>query len=193
MQVFILIAEFCLWLNKGKILMNTNCNIFFRAGLIFSLVTLLFGVGLGVVFGVAEDQVKSHFETLYTDAHPDNPSSDSVRSTSKAWTYIKRAHIHAMGLGAAGLGLAFSLLATKAGRKTSGIGTLVAGIGGLGYGLFWLWAALRIPVLDSSDAAKESLSWLAIPSAGLFGIGVLIGLLAACLAICRCPSNKTES
>jgi hypothetical protein len=45
--------------------------------------------------------------------------------------------------------------------------SLALGVGGLGYSLFWLWAGFRAPSLGGTDAAKESLAWLAIPASGL--------------------------
>jgi hypothetical protein len=43
---------------------------------------------------------------------------------------------------------------------------LALGIGALGYSVYWMWAGFIAPGLGGTGAAKESLRWLAIPSAG---------------------------
>ena len=47
---------------------------------------------------------------------------------------------------------------------TEAVGAL--GGGALGYSVFWMWAGFIAPGLGSTGAAKESLRWLAMPSAG---------------------------
>ena len=51
------------------------------------------------------------------------------------------------------------------------------GLGALGYSAFWLWAGFRAPGLGSTGAAKESLRWLAMPSAGAMLLGTLCALV----------------
>ena len=46
-------------------------------------------------------------------------------------------------------------------------------MGALGYSVFWLLAGLRAPGLGGTGPAKESLAWLAFPSAGLLLLGVV--------------------
>ena len=57
---------------------------------------------------------------------------------------------------------------------------LALDVGGLAYAAFWLLAARAAPKLGSTDLAKESISWLAVPSAGLLllGIGAVVALTA---------------
>jgi hypothetical protein len=43
----------------------------------------------------------------------------------------------------------------------------------LGYATFWLVAARAAPGLGSTEVAKESLAWLAVPSAGLLLLGIV--------------------
>jgi hypothetical protein len=59
------------------------------------------------------------------------------------------------------------------------------GMGGLGYSVYWMWAGLRAPGLGGTTAAKESLSWLAMPSSGVFvlaTLGVFVVLLRCVFA-----------
>ena len=51
------------------------------------------------------------------------------------------------------------------------------GIGALGYSLFWMLAAFRAPALGSTDLAKESLNWLAMPTAACCLLGLVLVLV----------------
>lgn len=138
-------------------------------GLLCAVATLLFGYGMGVVFGLNEELIKSRLSdaaaavsaTVY---HGDQAAAKAV--LDKSWVYMQRAHLHAGGLGASALGLTLLvvLLQTSLGRTR--LISLGLGAGGLGYSIFWLLAGFRAPSLGSTGAAKESLAWLAIPASG---------------------------
>lgn len=142
-------------------------------GLLLAVLTLLFGFGVGITFGLNEDLIKSQLSAsameVKTSAYHD---SDKEMKTvlDKSWTYMKRAHLHAGALGASALGLILllSLISPKAFiTRWVSIGL---GLGGLGYSVFWLLAGFRAPGLGSTSAAKESLKWLAQPTSGAFVI-----------------------
>ena len=140
-------------------------------GLTLAVLTLLFGFGLGIVFGLNEDAVKSRFsasaaavqETVYRgDPAAAKPVLD------KSWSYAQRAHLHAGSLGTSAIALIVTLLLVGTGPVLTRALSLAFGIGGLGYSIFWLWAGFRAPGLGSTGAAKESLAWLAMPASGMF-------------------------
>ena len=151
-----------------------------RIGIALSLITLLFGFGLGGSFGAFEDRIKASLHQsamTVKDSVYDGDEAAMGKVTSKAWTYMKRAHLHANGLGTSSLVLIL-LLATVPSSTT--IRRFVAGAlgaGALGYSSFWLFAARRAPAMGSTHDAKESLSWLAVPSAGLCLVGVIAVLV----------------
>ena len=151
-----------------------------RIGIVLSLLTLLFGFGLGGAFGAFEDNIKGSLKASATAVKDTVYSGDEAamgKVTSKAWTYMKRAHLHANGLGTTALVLIL-LLGTLA--SSTMVRRLVAaglGAGALGYSSFWLFAAKRAPAMGSTHDAKESLNWLAIPSAGLCLLGVIAVLV----------------
>jgi hypothetical protein len=65
---------------------------------------------------------------------------------------------------------------------TSGAGlkrltAYLLGIGALGYSTFWMLAAFRAPALGSTDLAKESLTWLAMPAAACCLVGLALVLV----------------
>jgi hypothetical protein len=151
-------------------------------GLALAVVTLLFGFGLGIVFGLNEDAIKFRFSasaaaveaTVY---HGDVSTAKPV--LEKSWTYAQRAHLHAGGLGTAAIALIVTLLLVGTGPGLTRVLSIALGIGALGYSVFWLWAGFRAPGLGSTGAAKESLAWLAMPSSGIF-------VLATAVVALRC-------
>ena len=88
----------------------------------------------------------------------------------KSWVYIKRAHFHSQTMGI--ISIVFSLLVAllKFPPKLQFGISFFSGFGSLGYGFFWLSAALLAPGLGSTGAAKDSVELLAQGSAGPFFI-----------------------
>lgn len=159
-------------------------------GLIFSLLTIMYGQGMGIFFGVNEDAIKHQLkssamavrETVYK-------GNDAAMKTvlDSSWNYMKRAHLHAGGMGttAFALMLAVGLLGIPRGRAL--VLGLALGLGGLGYSLYWMWAGFRAPGLGSTGAAKESLKWLAMPASGMFVLATLTVLVLLVGALASRP------
>lgn len=148
-------------------------------GLLFALLALVFGFGLGAVFGAAEDSLKNGLEASGQAVLAEVYKGDAaaLRSVAaKSWTYYKRAHLHANGLGSSSLALIL-LLGVLPGRdRLRQAAALASGLGALLYPLFWLFAGMRAPGLGGTGAAKESLQWLALPGSGLCLVGLLLSL-----------------
>ncbi|PKL75716.1 MAG: hypothetical protein CVV27_13920, partial [Candidatus Melainabacteria bacterium HGW-Melainabacteria-1] len=106
-----------------------------------------------------------------------NDATALQKSADKAWTYFLRAHMHGGGIGSAALGLSLLLGFLPASQRLRALLAGGLGFGALGYSAYWLLAGMRAPVLGSTGAAKESLAWLAIPTAGLLLLGVTATLL----------------
>jgi len=146
-----------------------------RIGIVLSLLTLLYGFGLGGAFGAFEDDIKGSLQASAEEVKSTVYQGDAAamkKITDKSWTYMKRAHLHANGLGTAALAIIFVLAGTPASSRLKGVISGALGIGALGYASFWMFAARRAPAMGSTHDAKESLSWLAIPSAGLCILGL---------------------
>jgi hypothetical protein len=149
-----------------------------RVGILFALLAVGFGFGLGGAFGAIEDQIKGHLDSegrAVLDSVYAGDEAAMKKVTAKSWVYMKRAHLHGGAIGSAALVLIL-LLSTferSSDALRGGVATAL-GVGALGYSTFWMLAALRAPGVGDTGAAKESLAWFAIPSSGL----VLGGLLA---------------
>lgn len=161
------------------------------AGLFFALLTLLFGFGIGIAFGAAEDKMKGSLAAsaaaVRSTVYKDNDAAIKA-NLDKAWSYVKRAHLHAGGLGATAVAL---ILVTAVLGAPAGLNRAISlglGLGGLGYSVYWLLAAYRVPGMGSSTAAKESLAWLAMPSSGAI-VAATVAVTALILARMRARST----
>lgn len=162
------------------------------AGACLSLLAIIFGFGLGGAFGAAEDAVKKRLESsgaavLETVYKGDAAAKDAV--VKKSWQYLIRAHLHAGAIGTASLAsIATMILLTPLGPPAQA-SALAFGAGALLYSSFWLIAGFLAPGMGSTGAAKESLSFIAIPGAGLCLIGAF-GTLFSVAKACFFPSRR---
>ena len=139
-------------------------------GLLLATLTLLLGFGLGVVFGLNEEAITSRLAASAAAAPAAVYNGDAAAIKvvlAKSWAYMQRAHLHAGALGTTAVALSLIVVLLGIKPMIARVISVGAGAGGLGYSLFWVWAGARAPGLGSTGAAKESLSWLAIPSSGL--------------------------
>jgi hypothetical protein len=138
--------------------------------------TILFGQGMGIVFGLNEDLIKSRLKSDAAEVQTTIYKDDQVASkavTDKSWNYMQRAHMHAGGLGTTAVVLIVVLCLVGAPHVATMLISLVLGAGGLGYSIFWMWAGFRAPGLGSTGAANKSLEWLAMPSSGGFVLATI--------------------
>ncbi len=157
-----------------------------KYGILFALITLIYGFGLGGAFGAFEDNIKGHLKSeakrvLATTYKGDEAKMKKI--TDKSWVYFKRAHLHANGLGAISLGAILLLSFLSVNQRIKKIAAFSLGIGSLGYSLAWMFAGLKAPGVGSTGMAKESLEWLAIPSAGLCTIGLTTVLVTVVMSL----------
>jgi hypothetical protein len=165
-----------------------------RYGVTLAALTILLGFSLGGVFGAFENSLKSDLTERAKAAPAEVYGGDAVRMkavTDKSFNYYKRSHLHGGAIGAAALGLMLLLaLLRRPNAMVRQACSLALGVGGFGYSLFWMLAARAAPSLGSTDAAKESLGWLAIPSAGLLLLGLTAVLVLTVLELFAPPSSQ---
>ena len=138
-------------------------------GLVLAVLTLLFSQGIGIVFGLNEDAIKSRFKTSAAAVRDTVYKGDDAAIKAvldKSWGYMQRAHLHGGGMGTTALALIVLVGLIGASRLVTTAVSLGLGAGGLGYSIFWMWAGFCAPALGSTGLAKESLKWLAMPSSG---------------------------
>ena len=152
-----------------------------RWGLAFCVATILFSFVLGAWMGANEGFFKNDFkQTVKANAQTvfGNDKAKMDRAEERAWTYTKRAHMHAAGLGPIGLVLLAPLPFLSISGRFQSLIALAYGLGAFCYPLGWLIAGYRIPVLGTTGAAKNSIAWLAEPAVGLLVLStaVIFGL-----------------
>jgi hypothetical protein len=145
-------------------------------GACLALSAMLMGFLLGAAFGAKEKSIKAHLENsgtavLQSVYEGDIAAKDAV--VSKSWVYLKRAHLHGGAIGAAAIGVILTLVIFCRRSSVASLSALAIGSGALIYSFFWLLAGLAAPGIGSTSAAKESLSLIAVPGAGLCVLGVL--------------------
>jgi hypothetical protein len=162
-------------------------------GLFFALLTLLFGFGLGIVFGANEDAIKSRLAASAAEVRENVYQGDEEQMAAvlgKSWTYMKRAHLHAGSLGGIAVALTLLIVLLNTPSAWTRVISLFLGIGGLGYSILWLWAGFRAPALGGTSAAKESLEWLAIPSSGAVVLATAAVTVLVVLAMIRSAARS---
>lgn len=155
-----------------------------RVGAVLALCAILFGFTLGGVFGFNEAAIKGRLDAradavMTTVYNGDVAARDAV--VSKSWDYLKRAHMHGGGIGAAALAAIIMMVIIGNGDALARLSSLAMGAGALLYSVFWLMAGFKAPGLGSTAIAKESLAYIAVPGAGLS----LIGVAGAILVVLR--------
>ncbi len=153
-----------------------------RYGIGIALVAILFGGLLGLSFGCCEDSIKGNLRAsadAVLDKHYSGDPNKAVKTVSKSWVYFKRAHLHSQTMGV--LAIVFALLTALLNFQPKlqlGI-SLLSGVGSLGYGVFWLLAAMLAPGMGSTHAAKEAVGLIAQLSGGAFFVSgvTLFGLV----------------
>ncbi|MFK5984788.1 MAG: hypothetical protein QM479_05120 [Pseudomonadota bacterium] len=142
-----------------------------KFGLFLVMLTLIFGLGMGVSFGVAEDSVKSYI----SDGVASHADLHDKKSNSKIWRYAQRAHFHAMGVSAFSLGLVLLILFSSLSNRLKTLASVFVGLGGL-YPLSWFTMFILAPTMGRSAAHHHILTeiFTYIGTGGLFlGISIL--------------------
>ena len=149
-------------------------------GLVLALLTILYGQGLGIAFGLNEGAIKSRLRASATAVRLTVYNGDDAAVKvvlDNSWNYMKRAHLHAGGMGTTALALMILVGLLRTRRLVALLIGTGLGAGGLGYSIYWMWAGFRAPGLGTTTAAKESLKWLAMPSSAAFVLATLAVLI----------------
>jgi len=146
-----------------------------KIGMLLSLLTIVFGFSMGVMFAEFEDAVRDSLtaeaqavvETTY------GGDADAVAASIRgSLTYFLRAHIHANGLGFGTALLITFLVGFFATGKIRDYSALLLGIGALGYSSYWAITAKLGPALGGVSHAKEVTGWYGLTTSALYFIGL---------------------
>ncbi|MBL8760203.1 MAG: hypothetical protein JNL50_02785, partial [Phycisphaerae bacterium] len=147
-------------------------------GLVLSIVTTIYGFVGGAVLGLEDGAIRGALAARV----PEASRGERDALVDRSWTFLRRSHLHASGMGTAAIAL-ISLVPVIAARQPRWLGagmSLGMGAGGAGYAAALIVAAVRTPPLASAALAKESAKLIAIPAAGAYMGGAALLL---CLTI----------
>lgn len=153
-------------------------------GVMFALTALLFGELHGMAFGAKEDAIKANYQSISEQNAATLGSPEKVtKAQDKAWKYLKRAHMHYMGLGTTALVLALFIGLSTAGAMIKTVVSSAVGFGAFVYPLFWTIVSFKTAAVGA-HAAKESLALIAQAGAGIGFLG-LLGTIAIAIMWCK--------
>ncbi len=155
-------------------------------GLVLAIVTTMYGFVGGAVLGLEDGPIRA----ALAERVPEASRGESGALVDRAWTFLRRSHLHASGMGTAAIAL-IALVPVVAGRfprwMAAGV-SLGLGAGGVGYAAALIVAGVRTPSLASAALAKESAKLIAIPAAGAYMGGAAMLL---CLTIAWAWSGRS--
>jgi hypothetical protein len=143
-----------------------------KIGLLLVMLTLIFGIVLGVVFGINEDAVKSYI----SEGVAAYPALHDEQSNSKIWRYAQRAHFHATGIAAFSFGLLLLIMHSSLGGRLKTAAATLVGLGGM-YPLSWFTMFILAPSIGRSAAHDHVLTEMFT----FIGVG---GMLAGLAILC---------
>ena len=149
-----------------------------KLGLVLSMLTLIFGISMGILFGANEDGVQEYI----SEGIAAHQSLHDAGSQDKIWRYAQRAHFHATGVSAFALVLILITGFTSLSRRGKFAASTLIGVGSF-YPFAWFTTFLLAPSLGR-DAAHEAFVTEAITAVSIacltVGIAmVMYGLLTA--------------
>ena len=147
-----------------------------RVGLVLSMLTLIFGISMGVMFGTNEDGVKQYI----SDGIAAHPAQHDAKSQSKIWRYAQRSHFHATGVGGFALVLVLVTGLTALPRKLKFVAATLIGVGSF-YPMAWLSMFLLSLPLGRQGAhhaaITELVTYLTVGSLSAGILLLMVGLL----------------
>jgi hypothetical protein len=146
-----------------------------KIGLLLVMLTLVFGIGLGMIFGIAEGTVIAYI----SEGVATHPDVHDEQSAGKIWRYAQRAHFHATGIAAFSIGLLLLVLHSSLKPGLKKLTAILIGLGGL-YPLSWFTMFILAPSIGRSAAhhhiITETFTYIGV--GGLItGIAILCGNL----------------
>ena len=142
-----------------------------KIGLALVLLSLAFGIAMGISFGLDEDSYKSNIAAGIEA----NPAVHDDNSASKIWRYAQRAHFHATGISSFALGLLVLVLFSSMSASMQRLTSIFVGLSGF-YALSWYnmyWFAPSI----GRHAAHEHWLTQVLSYVGVGGLIIGFGLI----------------
>ena len=137
-----------------------------RPGLALAILTFIFGVVMGITFGVNEEGYEQWIAAEVV-AHPELHDADSPE---KIWRYAQRAHFHATGIAAFSLGLILVVALSGLRTKFKKIARALIGLSGF-YSFAWFSTFYLSPSMGREAAHHAPVTEIFV----YIGVGGLLG------------------
>ena len=156
--------------------MNLNIDLkVIKIGLLITLLSLVFGIGLGIVFGAKEEVFKNYISQNIQE----NPTVHDDKNKDKIWRYVQRAHFHSTGIAAYSLALLLIILVSKMKENAKRLSSTLIGVGTL-YSFSWYLMFYLAPTIGRDAAHShiltESIVYIST-GAILIGLFMIFGSL----------------
>ena len=151
--------------------MNLNIDLkVIKIGLLITLLSLVFGIGLGIVFGAKEEVFKNYISQNIQE----NPTVHDDKSKDKICRYVQRAHFHSTGIAAYSLALLLIILVSKMKENAKRLSSTLIGVGTL-YSFSWYLMFYLAPTIGRDAAHSHILTEsIVYISTGAFLIGLFM-------------------
>ncbi|MFT6915548.1 MAG: hypothetical protein ACJAWL_001857 [Motiliproteus sp.] len=146
-----------------------------RIGVLICISILLFGIALGVGFGINEDI----FKDMISEGIAAFPQLHDANSSSKIWRYVQRAHFHALGIAAFSMTLILVVALSSLSASRKKVTAILISLGGT-YAFSWLTMFFLSPSMGRHGAHGSFLTefWVYLGVGSLLlGIAILIANL----------------
>jgi hypothetical protein len=143
-----------------------------KIGLALAILTILFGLVLGALFGLNEDMFQNYIQSGIAA----NPQffADAAQEQETIWRWVQRAHFHAGGIGAFSLGLVILTALTSMSDRRKQITAALIGLSAF-YPLSWFALFLYAPHMGRNAAHSALIPELFVD----IGVGALcLGFLS---------------
>ena len=124
-----------------------------KLGLAMVLLSLAFGVGMGISFGVNESAYKADIAVGIVT----HPELHDQQSDDKIWRFAQRAHFHATGIGAFSLGLVMLIMFSGMSSFSMKLASFLVGMSGF-YPLSWYTMYTLAPTMGRGPAHDHILT-----------------------------------
>ena len=144
-----------------------------KAGIAIVMICLLFGLAMGIGFGVNED----FFKDFIANGIAANPDVHDAKSQDKIWRYAQRSHFHATGIAAFTAALVLLTAFSSMTRSMKRLTAVLVALGGV-YPMAWFSMFILSPSMGRSAAHAHIITELFT----YVGVGCLLLGLAMLIA-----------
>lgn len=157
-----------------------------KIGLAIVILGLLFGIGLGITFGINEEM----FEHYIAQGIALHPELHDANSPEKIWRYAQRAHFHATGIAAFSIGLLLLVSASNLKQSLKPITAILISLASL-YPYAWFTMFIVAPSIgrDAAHAHPVTELFTFIGVGGLL-LGIAILLANIFIGLFSEPNNS---